>query len=380
MKKHNNNTSILGSASIKSAQNIESTQWTKYSNPKAHGWGAEDWNAIIDTLSGKTVNKVGINNELNGADRIVNGVKIQSKYCKTASDSVENAFKNGAYRYPGQKLEVPKGQGKEAVRIFQEKIVKGEVPGVGDPSMAREIVVEGHCTYEQAVKVTKAGNIESLKMDAMNHAVTCAYSAGLSFVITYAGCRAKGMDPNRAFKTACTECAITSILYLTTNVAVQQMLRTQPGRNIAAVATKGARRIVNSIGKSQKGIGVIKQIVAKQAGQEASEAAARVVATKMLRSNIITATAMTVAVSIPDVIRSASGKQSWKETGQNALVNTSGTCGGWGGALAGAAAGSMVCPGIGTTIGGIIGGIVGGMAAQRGMQKVIRQIGEAQIA
>lgn len=358
MKKTNN--AIIGASSIKSAQNIESTQWTKYSASRGNGWGAEDWNALIDILSGKHVDKIGINNELNGADRVVNGVKIQSKYCKTAYDSVYNAFKDGVYRYPGQKLEVPKGQGKEAVRFFRERIIHGEVPGVTDPAMAKDIVVEGHCTYEQAVKVTKAGNIESLKFDAMNQMVTCSMVAGLTFVISYAGCRAKGMTPGQAFKVAFVKGTVTGAFYLTVNVAVQQFLKTMTGRKIAAASTKGARRIITATCKTSVGRKVLGQTVLNKTSEGA--------ATKLLRTNLITAAAMTIAVTIPDIVKSARGKQSWKQSGITAVTNTAGTCGGWGGAVGGAALGSMICPGIGTTIGGLIGGIAGGIAIQGGVQ------------
>ena len=370
--KNKNNSHILGTATASCSRNIESTQWTRYSAARAHGWGAEDWNALVDKLCGKDVDKVGITNELNGADRIVNGVKVQSKYCSSAYDSVGNAFKDGTYRYPGQKLEVPKGQGEDAIRYFQERISRGEVPGVSDPSAARDIVIEGHCTYDQAVKVTKAGNLESLKFDVMNQAVTCTMVAGLTFIVTYAGGRVSGMTPEQAFRTALSGSVATGASYLVVSVAVQQFLRTPAGRNTAALATRGAKRIVDVACKSGAGQKVICRTIATQAGKGTTEATARVAATKFLRSNIITAAVTTVAVTVPDVVRSVSGKQSWAETGKNALVNTSATCGGWSGAMAGAAAGSLVFPGIGTTIGGLIGGLAGGLAAQFGARKAIQ--------
>lgn len=378
MKKTNN--AILGVSSIASAKNIESTQWTKYSANHGNGWGAEDWNALIDILSGKHVDKIGISNELNGADRIVNGVKIQSKYCKTAFDSVNHAFRDGVYRYPGQKLEVPKGQGEEAVSFFRDRIIHGEVPGVTDPAMAKEIVVEGHCTYEQAVKVTKAGNIESLKFDAMNQMVTCSMVVGLTFVITFSGCMANGMTPRQSLMNAIKHSSITGVFYLTANIATEQFLRTQPGRNVAAAATKGARKLVEACCKSKFGNKAIRQMVIKQTAEGAAEMSAKVVATKLLRTNMITAAAMTVAVSIPDILKSVRGKQSWKQSGMNAVTNTAGTCGGWGGAVAGAAIGSMICPGVGTTIGGFIGGMAGGIAAQSGMQKFFSCTAKAKMA
>ena len=372
MKKNNTNSYILGTATASCSRNIESTQWTRYSAARGHGWGAEDWNALVDRLCGKDVDKVGITNELNGADRIVTGVKVQTKDCSSAYDSVANAFRDGAYRYPGQKLEVPKGQGEDAIRYFRERISRGEVPGVSDPSAAKDIVIEGHCTYEQAVKVAKAGNLESLKFDVMNQMVTCSMVAGLTFAVTYAGGRVSGMTPEQAFRAALSRSVATGASYLAVSVAVQQFLRTPAGRNTAALATKGAKRIVDAACKSGTGQKVICRAFAAQAGKGTTEAAARVAATKLLRTNMITAAVTTIAVTVPDVVRSVSGKQSWAETGKNALVNTSATCGGWSGAMAGAAAGSLIFPGIGTTIGGLIGGLAGGLAAQFGARKALR--------
>ena len=364
---------VLGAASVKSASNVESTQWTRMSAARANGWAAEDWNALVDKLCGKHVDKVGLSNELNGADRIVNGIKIQTKYCSSAYDSVYNAFDKatGQFRYPGMKLEVPKGQGKDAIRYFAERIRRGDVPGVTDPAKAREIIVEGHCTYDQAVKVAKAGNVESLKYDVMSHAVTCACVTGLTFVLTYAGCRMRGLDPKEAFKCAYKRALVTGATYLTVSVAIQQFFRTQPGRNTLVWVTQGARKAVETAYRSELGRKTITQVASRQVGKQASEQAIKNAATKITRSNVITATAMTVAVTVPDIVRSCRGKQSWKETGKNAIVNTAGTAGGWGGAAAGAAIGTAICPGIGTTIGGIIGGLGVGIGVQAGVKRLV---------
>lgn len=370
MKKVEN--TVLGAASVKSASNVESTQWTRMSASRANGWAAEDWNALVDKLCGKHIEKVGLNNEINGADRIVNGVKIQTKYCHSAYDSVYNAFDtvSGQYRYPGMKLEVPKGQGEDAVRYFAERIRRGDVPGVSNPARAKDFIIEGHCTYEQAAKVAKAGNVESIKYDLMSHSVTCTVVTGLTFVIGYAGYRMKGASRKEAFMFAFGRALVTGASYMTASVAVQQFLRTQPGRDTFAWVTQGACKMVESAYKTGLGKKAIQQAAARQVGKEASEQAVKVVATKVVRSNVIMATVATVAVTVPDVVRSCCGKQSWKQTGKNAIVNTAGTAGGWGGAALGAAVGTAICPGIGTTIGGILGGLGIGIGVQAGTQKL----------
>ena len=122
MAKKNFSESVNGVASVASTKCINDTQWAKYHTKGGHGFAAEDANALADKLRGKHVEKVGVNNAKNDADRIVNGMEIQTKYCSTASKSIDAAFKNGVYHYPGQVIEVPKDQHAETVRIAKAVI------------------------------------------------------------------------------------------------------------------------------------------------------------------------------------------------------------------------------------------------------------------
>ncbi len=90
-----------GAASTHSATQIEETQWLKYKHKTGHGFAAEDVNAQIDRWYGRKVECVGRNNAPNGADRIVNGQQIQTKYCQSANRTVNAAFASqaGMYRY-----------------------------------------------------------------------------------------------------------------------------------------------------------------------------------------------------------------------------------------------------------------------------------------
>ena len=63
------------------AGNLAGTQIFKYSTKYGHGFAAEDANNLADKLSGKNAEVVGTSNTLNGPDRVVNGVFVQSKYC-----------------------------------------------------------------------------------------------------------------------------------------------------------------------------------------------------------------------------------------------------------------------------------------------------------
>ena len=94
-------------SSVLSAQQIEfNTQWLKYKcGPNGlcgHGYAAEDANSMSDMLGGHQVTLSGRDNSLSGPDRIVDGVRIQTKYCQTAKQSVMAGFwEDGFYKYNG---------------------------------------------------------------------------------------------------------------------------------------------------------------------------------------------------------------------------------------------------------------------------------------
>ena len=120
----------------------------KFNGRQGHGFAAENANHYLDNLKGKKAILAGENNAKNGPDRIVNGQQIQTKYCMNAKQSVNAGFNHdGNYRYldPSGKpmqIEVPKDQYQEAVRIMEEKIKAGKVPGVTDTKEAKKIVSE----------------------------------------------------------------------------------------------------------------------------------------------------------------------------------------------------------------------------------------------
>lgn len=370
MKKNNLNESVNGVASVASTKCINDTQWAKYHTKGGHGFAAEDANAMVDQLHGKRVDKVGVNNAKNGADRIVNNVEIQTKYCSTASTSIDAAFENGVYRYPGQVIEVPKDQYTDAVRIMRGRISNGQVPGVSDPGMAEQLVVEGHYTYDEAVRIAKAGNIDSIKFDIRTQTVACAFSSGLSFVINYATAKANGASHEEALKLATKQAAKSGFTTMVTGVAAKQLLRTQVGRNFAAVATKAVKPVVQTVMKSETCKSVLTKQASVIAGKQVSGAAATNILTKAARTNAVVSAVVLVGTTIPDAVDLCRGKISGRQFAENTTSNAAGIGGGWAGASVGAAIGTAICPVIGTAIGGIIGGVGGGIGASLGVKKV----------
>ena len=371
MAKEIRNSSVNGVASVASTQCTNDQQWTKYHSKQGHGFAAEDANAMWDRWHGKSVNKVGLDNSLNGADRISDGVQIQTKYCADAGKSVGAAFENGTYRYGGMKIEVPSDQYEEAVRIMRARISNGEIPGVADPNMADQIVIKGHYTYDEAVRIAKAGNLDSIKFDIQTQSVACAFACGLSFAVTYCSAKSQGVSHTEALKIASKQAAKSGATTMVTGVAAQQLLRTEVGRNFAAVATKAIKPAVQAAMKSEFGKQVVAKTATAIAGKQVAGAAAANVVTKALRTNAVVSTVVFVGTTIPDAVNLCRGKISGAEFAENTTTNAAGVGGGWAGASAGAAVGSMICPGVGTVIGGIVGGIGGGMGASLGVKKVI---------
>lgn len=71
----------------------------KFHASRGHGFAAERANTLYDKYTGKKTSIIGDDNAKNGADRVVNGVQIQSKYCKTGGKCISECFENGRFRY-----------------------------------------------------------------------------------------------------------------------------------------------------------------------------------------------------------------------------------------------------------------------------------------
>lgn len=369
MKKNETTSTVNGASAASSAQSTNSyMQYTQYRNRQAHGWAAEDANAMADRLAGKRVEQVGRDNSCNGADRIVNGVQIQTKYCATAQDSVNAAFQDSHYRYSGMKLEVPKDQYDEAVKLMADKIRSGQVPGVADPAAARDMVVKGNCTYNEARNIAKAGNIDSIKFDVKTQAVTCGLTCGMSFLLTYVNSVRDGKTHKEALKEASSQAAKSGATAMVVGVGTQQLLRTAVGRSMAASATHASRTVVNAACKTQLGQQVVEKTASALVGKQIVGQAAKNVLTKGMRTNMVTGGVMLAAQTIPDAVKVCRGKMSCGQFCENTASNAAGLGGGYAGATAGAAIGTAIFPGVGTVIGGIIGGIGGGVAGSSAMR------------
>ena len=167
------------------------SQHDKYHTMQGHGFAAEDANALNDIFHGRKVSKVGTSNTKNGADRIVNGVEIQVKYCQSAEATVDSLFdRDGTFRYGKMKVEVPKEQAESVRQQLRERAQAGRLrDSHGNtirPEQIDDMVQEGSVTYQQAQNIAKAGNLDSLWFDVKNSAISCSCIFGLSFAVNMA--------------------------------------------------------------------------------------------------------------------------------------------------------------------------------------------------
>lgn len=340
----------------------EATQLNKYHVQHGHGFAAEDANALIDRLQGRASDVIGMNNTLNGADRLVDGVLIQSKYCSTAQCSIDSAFdQSGLYRYSGQSLEVPKEQYAACVDLMRDRIASGQVPGVQDPEMAGQIVRAGHITYEQAKQIASAGTVEGVLFDMHTHAVSCAVSAGLSAVISVGVGTLQKKTIKQIAIGAIKSSMYSGVTTMATGVATSQFLRTKAG----AVSRIAARNVVASVHQNKLGGKVVDAFARASLGRTVKQGAAINQTAKMLRSNVASSVISTAINTCPDFYRVLVKKNmSWTQCSKNFVSrgtsSAGGLIGGFIGMICGATIGSIV-PVIGTVIWGVLGGIGGSL-------------------
>ena len=178
----------LGYGNYKTVNNLYEEE--RFRARQGHGFAAERANNLFDKLTGHDVEILGDDNKKNGADRMVDGIYIQSKYCATGSRCINECFENdgkGTFRYmqdgKPMQIEVPSDKYEAAVEAMEEKIRRGQVDGVNDPAEAKKIVRKGHFTYKQAQNIAKAGTVESLTYDAVNGIITASSAFGVMFFL-----------------------------------------------------------------------------------------------------------------------------------------------------------------------------------------------------
>jgi hypothetical protein len=341
---------------------------------QGHGFAAEKVNNLLDKLRGKDARIVGGNNARNGPDRLFEGTFLQSKYCQNAKLSVSACFEkgNGSFKYVNSDkscmvVEVPLDQYQDAVKAMQIKILEGRVPGVKNPEDASKLIRKGSITYTQARNIAKAGTIESLSYDAATGAISATAAFSISALVTFARAIWSGEDPQLAIKEACKTGLYIGGTTVLAHIASQQLIKLGTDKAIQGIG----QSIVNKIGSKSS------TLIAKSAGYNVTGNAAKNVASKIIRGNIVVGAVTIAVLSSADVIRMFQRKISGKQLFKNVTKTTAGVVGGgagfFGGAILGAKLGNKLGR-LGGLIGAIlggIGGIIGSTGASIGASKVL---------
>lgn len=330
----------------------------KFHAERGHGFAAEKANHLADVLTGKTAKLVGGDNRLDGPDRIVNGLEIQSKYCRTGSSCIESCFRDGRFRYMGSNgpmlIEVPSDVYSEAVRAMEQRIRNGHVPGVSNSAQAKEIVRKGRLTYAQARNVARWGNIESLTYDAANGLRLAGTSMGISAAVVFAVSVWNGEEVEVALKKSCV-----MGLQIGSLAWVSSVLAAQLGRTGVEQGLRGTTDwVVQQIGPKA----TLWLADGLYGGAPIYGFAAANHLSKALRGTLVSGAVTTVVLSSADLIRLMKGRMSAGQVVKNLTTTAAGVAGGSVGWLLGSAAGASIgsaIRGVGPAVGRVIGGVTG---------------------
>ena len=331
---------------------------------QGHGYAAEYQNNTMDRLRGFDVESTaqildenGRQNK-NGADRTVNGTEIQTKYHKTASNSIGEAFEGGTARYirsdgsgKMMQIEVPRDQYQQALELMQKRIDKGEVPNVEPGENAATYVKRGYFTYAQAMNAAKAGTIESLSIDVASGVICTSSAAGISAIIMFAHSIWNGEALEDAVKSSI-QVGIKvlgrgTLIYTLTMQLSRKEMRLNP------LVNKYMMDITNPVYSMSENLAynINHSTIAKT--QFGKALGLDVISGKTLISNSITA----AVVFGPDIFKALNGRISIEQLIKNLGIGAGG--------IVGAGIGQALIPI--PIIGGMIGGSIGGFIAKNVM-------------
>lgn len=348
---------IVGSHS---AFNKEFSDLKNYMNgDKGHGYGAEYANNTFDKLAGRKVINEAQNLENGrqvkyGADRIVDGDIIQTKYYNTAENTINSVFKNkqAVYLNPDgtmMQIEVPRDQYSKAVELMQQRIDSGQVPNVKPGEDARNYVRKGYYTYSQSFNVCKAGTIESLTVDLVDGAICSSVAGGISATIVFAMALWSGQDIEDAAKAG-----LSTGINVLGRGALIYTLTMQLSRSEIAIPFMKEVSKQGSLGVSNPTFLISEQIAGVISN---SNIATSAIGSKLGLANVtgkqVIASGITgMIVFGPDICKVLSGRISTKQLFKNSAIGASGL----GGSIIGQAL--IPIPGLGAIAGGMISSFV----------------------
>lgn len=339
------------------------------------GYAAEYANNTFDRLKGMKVESTAqVLDEHGrqvkaGADRTVNGIEIQTKYYKTAGESIGAVFdqekpiyirSDGSERM--MQIEVPRDQYSEALKIFQKLIDDGKIPNVRSGESASDYIRKGYFTYSQAWNACKAGTVEGLLVDAAGGIECTSYAASISAVLVFAKAIWNGETIENAAQASLTVgiriLGKGTLIYATTmQLSRKEIVNPFVKEYLAGGKFKGFSGISNPIyGLSENLASNIKKTSLAQ-----GQLGETIGLNKVSGRDIISGSITTAVVFGPDLCKALTGKISLEQLLKNSVIGASG--------LVGAGIGQVLIPI--PVVGGIIGGNIGGFLAKNLMDNFV---------
>lgn len=335
------------------------------------GYAAELYNDTVDRakaiFTGDKVEYLGQQKDANGriikggADRRVNGVNIQTKYYKTAKDSISAAFEDGHAKYLNDDgsmmmIEVPRDQYKDACIEMEKRIENGEVPGA-EPGDSSKYVKKGDASYDQAQNITESGAIEGIEFDALNGVVCSVPTATVSSIIVFASCVWNGMDSEEAIQESLSTFGYIFLKQgIIQSLFIDQLKRKKIDINpISALTKKGSEIIVdNHLYELINGL--VEKI---KKSDMASSSVGKILKIDEITPEELIGGAMMIATQFgPDICRALVGRISPQQLFKNTCVTAAG--------IAGAGIGAKF-----GVVGSIVGGMIGTAVAKKTLDNFI---------
>lgn len=359
-------TGILGKSMYEAGQTYAEN--VRMRGTRGHGVAAERANDLLDRVLGKDAQLLGDDNAKNGADRLVDGEHIQTKYCASGGKAISECFHEGKFRYvvngKPMQIEVPSDKYEQALQSMQERIKRGDLKelGITDPGEAKNIVRKGNVRYKTAQRIAKAGTVEGLTYDTASGMVTGLKTFGVSATISFATSVWKGDGVDQAMNRALKDGTLLFGRHVMQHVLTQQVGRTAVEKSLRPATDFVVKNVLGSKTSAQ-----IVNTFLRQATQKGIHGAAAMNhLSKVFRGNVVTMAITTSILSAGSVYDLLNGRIS---SGQ--LVKNIGTAGSSvGGAMIGATMGSVV-PVVGTFVGGIVGGLIGGKMSKKVLDQFI---------
>ena len=254
-------------------------------------------------------------------------------------------------------VEVASDQYEKAIQSMQNRIKKGQVPGVSDPEMAKTLVRKSRLTYNQAKNLAKAGTFESLTYDLATGVVSCTFAAGISSLVSFGLVFWKTKDPKKAQDAAIDTAIQVFGPAFAANLISNQIARTGLTDAMVPISEKVVEmmgdKVVNNLVNAKRAL--LGQ--SKISGKSASKSFA-----KAFRSQFVSEGTLLIVFSVPDTYRLVTGRISGAQYTKNMVTLAASFLG----TLVGNYAAGAIISKVGYSVNKKYGGIIGFFAGLTG--------------